>query len=352
MLKRDILDTVLFVSCDYVPPKGGIAQVVYNYSRYIFRHFKCVTNTGEGNKAYKIWKFLWGVLSLVVMCIYDRNIRIVHIHTASNVSFKRSAYFVHIARLFHKKVILHIHGGAFKEYYQRVPAYVTGVLNLCDCIVVLSDSWKHFFEGICQVKVVVVNNVIEPPHKQEKKEDGFIHLLFMGLLVKEKGIYDLLDVIAVHHEELSHLIKLHIGGNGDVASLLRYIKEHELNDCVIYEGWVSGEKKSRLLSQCDIYVLPSYIEGLPLSILEAMSYGCPIMATEVGGIPEIVWNGKNGFLIKPGDKNGMYDRLSRLIQDDILRARMGEDARERALNNSPQSVKKELLTVYNQLLKN
>ena len=188
--------------------------------------------------------------------------------------------------------------------------------------------------------------------KQEKKEDGFIHLLFMGLLVKEKGIYDLLDVIAVHHEELSHLIKLHIGGNGDVASLLRYIKEHELNDCVIYEGWVSGEKKSRLLSQCDIYVLPSYIEGLPLSILEAMSYGCPIMATEVGGIPEIVWNGKNGFLIKPGDKNGMYDRLSRLIQDDILRARMGEDARERALNNSPQSVKKELLTVYNQLLKN
>ena len=135
-------------------------------------------------------------------------------------------------------------------------------------------------------------------------------LLFLGLLGKNKGIYDLLECIRDHKVEFQGKLKLYIGGNGEIEHVKQLIKEYGIADIVIFEGWVSGDKKIELLNKSDAYILPSYKEGLPISILEAMSYGMPIISTPVGGIPEIVSNGENGYLVEPGNKEDIYNNTA------------------------------------------
>lgn len=341
---------IISVGCNYNPPKGGIAQVVYTYSRYIFSPFKYVANSGDGLLIFKLGKLLNALLVFFFKLLFDYKIKIVHIHTASNISFKRSALFVRIANLFHKKVVLHVHGGAFRDYYHREAHYVTSVLNRCDCVIALSETWKKFFEGICDTPVVVLNNIIEPPQQEICKKDGRVHLLFLGLLVKEKGIYDLLNMISEHADFFRGRIVLHIGGNGDADILKNTIEQKRISDFVCYEGWVSGHKKTRLFSLCDIYVLPSYIEGMPISILEAMSYGCSILATNVGGIPEIIQDGVNGFLFQAGNKEEMYSKLRKLVIDDNMRMEMGQIGLSKSHAYLPDAVGMDLTSIYRRLL--
>lgn len=341
---------IISVGCNYNPPKGGIAQVVYTYSRYIFSPFKYVANSGDGLLIFKLGKLLNALLVFFFKLLFDYKIKIVHIHTASNISFKRSALFVRIANLFHKKVVLHVHGGAFRDYYHREAHYVTSVLNRCDCVIALSETWKKFFEGICDTPVVVLNNIIEPPQQEICKKDGRVHLLFLGLLVKEKGIYDLLNMISEHADFFRGRIVLHIGGNGDADILKNTIEQKRISDFVCYEGWVSGHKKIRLFSLCDIYVLPSYIEGMPISILEAMSYGCSILATNVGGIPEIIQDGVNGFLFQAGNKEEMYSKLKKLVVDDNMRMEMGQIGLSKSHAYLPDAVGMDLASIYRRLL--
>jgi glycosyltransferase involved in cell wall biosynthesis len=92
-------------------------------------------------------------------------------------------------------------------------------------------------------------------------------------------------------------------------------------------GWVQGEQKTRLLNSCRVYVLPSYFEGLPMSILEAMATGVPVIATAIGGIPEAIDDGVEGYLLAPGDVDGLAERLERLLSDDALAQRMGAAGR-------------------------
>ena len=99
----------------------------------------------------------------------------------------------------------------------------------------------------------------------------------------------------------------------------------------------------------DAYILPSYNEGLPISILEAMSYSLPIISTAVGGIPEILKNGENGFIMEPGDKEAIYRAIHTLMGDERLRAQMGEKSFEKVRTHLPGYVEKQLRELYDSL---
>ncbi len=88
-------------------------------------------------------------------------------------------------------------------------------------------------------------------------------------------------------------------------------------------GWIAGEDKVRAFERAAIYCLPSYSEGLPVSVLEAMAAGLPVVSTAIAGTPEAVAEGENGFLIVPGDRAALADRLIRLARDPSLRSGMG-----------------------------
>jgi glycosyltransferase involved in cell wall biosynthesis len=154
-------------------------------------------------------------------------------------------------------------------------------------------------------------------------------LLFLGRVGEAKGALDLIDAVA----RLKHRfpdITLAMGGDGDIDVAMERVHLFELSANVRFLGWVRGADKERLLQQATVYVLPSYSEGLPMSVLEAMAAGLPVVSTSVGGIPEAITDGEEGFLIQPGNVDALVNRLSLLLGDFEMRQRMGDAARTKA----------------------
>ena len=159
-----------------------------------------------------------------------------------------------------------------------------------------------------------------------------------------------MEAFSEHKEELNNKVLLHIGGNGETERLQEIIAHEGLSSIVKFEGWVSGKKKIDLLNKADIFILPSYTEGLPISILEAMAYSVPVISTNVGGIPEVIKNEENGYILTPGDKEGFFNSIMALATDKALRKRMGEISCKRIQQNFPENVSKKLENIYAKLL--
>lgn len=348
MIDEKIASSILTVGCSFHHPMGGIAQVMYNYDRYVFPIFKTIENSGGNNKLYKFGKAIWSLLLMVMKLAVDKKIQIVHIHTASYNSFRRSVWHVKLAKLFKKKVIIHIHGGGFKEYYETNPQWITSNLNCADALITLSDMWKEYFEKVtCYPKIFVVENIVpEPVFKESLKHDDKFHFLFLGLITEEKGIFDLIDVLHEYNDDFKGNLVLHIGGNGKIQKLIKLIDAYNLGDIVKYEGFVTGAEKESLLKNCDAFILPSYIEGLPVSILEAMSYGKPILTTPVGGIPEMVKNNDNGILFSPGDSENIRKAICELLFNRTRVEKMGRKSLQYIRPCLPSNISKKLESIY------
>ena len=119
---------------------------------------------------------------------------------------------------------------------------------------------------------------------------------------------------------------------------------------IIFEGWVDREKKQHLLNLSDVYLLPSYIEGVPISILEAESYSKPVISTNVGGIPSIVKNQETGLFVTPGNISEIYRAIKTMIDNEILRYRYGEAGFLISKGYLPNTIKKELINLYGNML--
>lgn len=339
---------VLTIGCECKVPHGGIAYVLYTYWKHVFSPFKFVANSGEGGKVAKLWQMLRAYIQCEIKERTDKEIEFVHIHTASYISFKRSTLFIQQAKRNGKTVIVHIHGGGFKDYQEKNPKFVKKHLDICDAIVALSPSWQRFFtEKLGYSNVFVINNIIDYPSIVDVDKDGKFHMLFLGLITEEKGIFDLLEVIHKHREEWDGRIMLHVGGNGKTEQFCQKVAEYGLSNMVTFEGWVNDTRKAQIFCQADAFILPSYIEGVPISILEAMSYGIPILSTPVGGIPEIVSHENNGLLFTPGDQDAIAESINRMIANRDEAKEMGYKGRVLSEEHLPPNVSRQLESMYN-----
>lgn len=341
---------ILTLSTNFTPPKGGIAQVVNVYSTF-FKPFNHIA-TKKGER--KLQKLLIGAIALFRLLNYllFKEIEIVHIHGASHSSFWRKRIFIRLSKIFGKKVLYHMHGAEFHLFYEKHKDTVKKTVLKCDGIVALSNYWKDFFEHtIGYTNVYILENVVEPPVFITPVRKKKCQFLFLGALGERKGIYDLLDVISSNKNKLCDHAVFHIGGNGEVERVKKIIKANGLENIVKFEGWVSGDKKAKLLSSSDVYLLPSYNEGLPISILEAMSYKLPILSTPVGGIPEVVEDGVNGLLVEPGDKKSLKRAILKMIEDHEFRKKAGEESYIKVQPHFPEQVKRKLNHIYGELLK-
>lgn len=351
MIDERISRKVLTVGPEYDPPKGGLAKVIHSYSK-LFPRFRFIMTYRPGsNPLSQLLRLGWDWLKFFNICIFG-GIKIVHIHCCSNNSFWRKSIFVTTGRVFRKKIVLHIHGGGFDTFSRAHRKAVEHVLRKVDILITLSSYWKHFFEeNFHPKKIIVVPNIVDEPLFMGTRSEN-AEGVFLGNLNEPKGIFDLLDVIAEYRDELKGKFTLHIGGNGEIERLMNIVKQNGLEDIVFYDGWVDGEKKARLMTEANIFILPSYVEGLPISILEAMTYGMAVVSTHVGGIPEIVHDGENGFLIAPGDKKALHDALIHLIDDGSLRSEMGQRSSKMVQLFLPANVELCLTEIYSELLKN
>ena len=279
---------------------------------------------------------------------------VVHIHLSSAMSFYRKLIIFIIAKIKKDKVIVHLHGSEFEEFYFSGSGIqkkmVAWMFNHANVVLVLSKKWKNFAKSISANENIFVlyNGAIPEQFYPSLHDQSIINILFMGRLGARKGTFDLLKAFLLIHEELPN-VKLILGGDGELDKANQFVVENNLQSKVEIKGWLSGQDKIDAFRNAQIYVLPSYNEGLPGSVLEAMAAGLPIVSTSVGGIPEAVLNGVNGIIINPGDIKSMSSALFKLCKDGSLREKMGNESL--VLANSKfymKNIVAELLKIYKQ----
>lgn len=355
-INKEISSKVLFLGVSK-KTKGGMTAVLVSYDKYI-ENMRFIPTWKLGNKAVKSWYALQALVRTWFLLTFDKRIKIVHIHGAANASFERCKLFINLAKKCGKKVILHEHAADFVEYFDGADdkQAITDTLQKCDALIVLSQSWKEYFAsiGMDDSKIHVLNNIVSPPEFLPEKHvaDRKLHLMYMGEISKRKGGFDLLQAIADNKGYFKDKLVLRMGGNEVDGDIKAFIKNHGLESFITYEGWIAGQKKIDCLNWEDVYILPSYNEGLPIAILEAMAYSHPVISTPVGGIPEIIKSGENGILVQPGDTKAIAEAIKFYIENRDAIRKQGNNAFNVVQDFFPEKVFGDLKALYLKMLSN
>lgn len=294
--------------------KGGMSTVIKGYYNSELVHqydFISINTVIDGCKFMKLLCFIYSYIKMI-FCLVFTNIHIVHVHVASRKSFYRKSFYIKLAKLCKKKILLHMHGGEFDIFYwqecnENQRRKITKVLNMSNRIISLGEEWKKRISKYCSTQVTVVYNSVDV-EKLNLYDINSKNVLFLGRLEKTKGIFDLIEAAQFVIKEEKN-INFILAGDGDLLKITNIIIDKKLENNFKLLGWIDSNEVKNLLKDTMCYVLPSYNEGMPMSILEAMSFGIPIVSTNVGGIPEIIENSVNGFLIKPGDVQALSDSI-------------------------------------------
>lgn len=351
---KSIQEKVLNVGPDYHFPNGGIAKLINTYSK-IFDEFNFVPTMrapeqGKESKFKTFSRMVKGLLSMSYKIVF-KGCNIVHIHTASGISFIRESLFLYLASFLGAKTIFHMHSGSLVEFYESHPKFVSRCLNKADRVITIAKVWEEFLRKKGHKNIVTIGNPINIPTRLGQNENKVLKVLFLGLICDNKGIWDILEMIKAHRDELIGKMKLTVGGNGEIEKLKQFVATNQLEDLIEYAGWIDDNMKPEILSATDIYLQPSYKEALGIAILEAMSYKIPVIASNTGGIPEIVHHGENGYLVQAGDRDGLHDALEKLIMSKGQRVIMGDKGYEIAKAFYPNAIKTKLINLYSYLSK-
>jgi len=230
------------------------------------------------------------------------------------------------------------------------------ILKLADKVTTVSHNTGkelEYYYNLHKKDISVIGNGVDEKyfHPVENENDK-INILYAGRLDQKKGLFELVqsarDICATYEN-----VFFKIAGSGPfLNNLLNYVHKNGLSDRVLFYGHVDRNTLRSLYQNSSIFLLPSYYEGLPNVILEAMSCGLPIVATDVGGISEVVHQGDNGFLIQPQDHIQISNSLKTVINDKSLRMKMGNKSRSYIIkHNTWNEISNRYIRQYEELLK-
>lgn len=347
--------TVLMVGTD-LRSMGGISTVVRGYiDAGLFDRIDCtyVTTHRFGSPWRKIALALTGWMR-VALRLRTLDEPLVHIHLSSRASFWRKSVVCLLARLAHRPYLLHVHGSEFADFYEECPRVarriVRTVLTQATLVLALSEAWRATLQRISpQARIEVLMNAVPLPQLETRphRPDGRATLLFFGEIARHKGVFELARAFAGVSGTLPRVQLVYAGTGSAVSETRRLTERLGIGDRAEFTGWLQGERKRATLAGATLFVLPSYVEGMPMALLEAMSWGLPVIATPVGGVPEIVTHELDGLLVPPGDIDALGAAIVRLMSDPRLRERLGLAARETvAARFSLDSAVERLLGTY------
>jgi glycosyltransferase involved in cell wall biosynthesis len=337
--------------------QGGIGSVFQLYKNQGFFHNKrYLISHQKGPLWLRLRLFSVFMAKYIHQLIFNPHIKIVHAHLSQRGSFYRKALVFLLAKLCRKKVIYHLHGSEFLLFFQRSPKpakrLIQVIFNGCDAIIVLSESWKRELSNIIQnPNIHVVYNpvvIADTPKQYEKNNQDTPHFLFLGRLGRRKGVYDILDAVQ-KIKKPNFIISLY--GDGEVDVIRKLVQCRGLEQVVQVRGWIHGQQKAQAFQNAHVLLLPSHNEGLPMSILEALAQGMPVLSSTVGGIPEAIAHGTNGLLVEPGDSDMLADYLQQLASSPHRLREMSQAAYDTALQKfNHTQIFEQLEQLYQSLL--
>lgn len=319
--------------------KGGIAAVISGYYGSVLEkdyNIIYVESYKDGVKFAKLLKAISGYFHFAKVLIMDKP-DLIHIHSSFGPSFYRKLPFIYMASWAKKPIINHIHGADFDEFYvnagENKKAQIRKTYNKCAVLIALSVEWKERLSQIVPAeKITVIENystLHEGALEERLKRPSNDTVLFLGEIGKRKGCYDIPAVAAEVALKSVSDVKFILGGVGsaeDEANVKKLFKYKGVADHVLFPGWVRGLDKDELLREADVFFLPSYNEGMPMSVLDAMGYGLPVVSTNVGGIPKIVHDRENGFCCEAGDVKTMANGIVKILESREMLENMSRES--------------------------
>ncbi len=289
---------------------------------------------------YRLFKALRRIGLVFYYLIFYR-INTTLIFTADGMSFIEKGTIAIVAKLFGKKVLLAPRSGFIIDDYKNsvfMRWFIPFVISKIDILICQGESWEVFYRGICgsmNTRFFTLQNWINVEKYNspiQKKENDKVNILFMSWVDENKGILDI--ILALSDINLEN-VQVNIAGNGSAMHKARaLVKKFNLDSSIIFLDWVVGNSKIELLNKSEIFLLPSYFEGFPNSLLEAMASSCAVIVSDVGSIKDVVINNINGLVIKPGDIIALRKSINLLISDVEFRNRISENALSTVINNN------------------
>lgn len=315
--------------------------------------------------------------------ISDRPNILYTIISQNRLGVLRNAVVVTLANMFGVKIILHSHGGNFRSYYQNSSYWdrliAKYVCKKCHTFIVLANSLKDQFREVLPggYRVRTVYNAVDAGKlfprvgsydklvrvRFRGTDKRQLVVLFMGYHSANKGYYDLMAAIPgvlktcpfVKFVSAGETVKRDSFKIYDNNPAVNAQKKRELVDIGLQRthavGTVHGEEKSKLFLEAAVFVLPSYSEGMPIVVLEAMAAGLPVVTTPVGAISELFHDGSNGFLVSPGKPEEISKTLITLLTNEPLREKMGRINYEQArLKFNVKNMAYEMYSVFKDVI--
>lgn len=338
--------------------QGGIASV----ERLILRQpppgidLNFTATHRQGSALRKGAAFL---AALVVAVLRTGRRDVAHLHIAPRASALRKAFLTDVLRAGGTPVVLHAHGAEFAEYYAAAPpllrAWIGHALRRCDRLVVLSEYWRAYYRdevGVLPERIEVLPNPVRLPDAPPPRRERPVRFVFLGRFGKRKGALDLVEAFASLPEEVKKHARLDLAGDGDIDGIRAAVRRHQLEPRVRVHEWLAPDERDALLAQSHAFVLPSRNEGLPMALLEAMSWRLAAITTPVGGIPEVVRDGVEGRLVAPGDVPGLAAALREAVVNDEGRVAYAEAARHAVEPFGLEAYAQRFATLYRALARN
>ena len=335
--------------------RGGVTAVAQLICDYLtpYASIRHVPTMHEGSHLSRALMF--GKAVHTVSRILESNQpTVVHIHFSSRGSTIRKMFLAQQVINARQPLIMHAHGGSFDSFHRSLPPFLKRLVNRtmqqANLVIVLSSQWRDFYIRECELapsQVVVLPNPVRVParmpERPRRNEVQFVHL---AKLAKLKGSYDLIHAFRALPDELRSRARLVLAGHGETEEL-RQMAGDDPHIKVL--SWIDTAERDRLLAESDVFTLPSYVEGLPMALLEAMAAGLPSITSPVGGIPDCFTDGVEGLMVTPGDIGQLKDAMVRLIVDEDLRAAAGQRAHVRARNYDVHSYARRLSDYYQRI---
>ena len=339
---------VLHVNPGGLEHGGGIGRMIgYMIDAWKQRpqhpDMRVLDTRGAGHILMSPWHFARCLL--IIAALAPRR-PLLHVHVAGRGSTIRKIILVHFARALRLPVVLHLHDYDYRQSLQRFPKFIQrlarSMFRISGWVVVLGDKDRDLVEtelGVSADRLSVIPNAVPAPRRNSDitanalaqvsahvSTRGPVQILFLGNPSRRKGVHDLIAALA---EPPLREMDWHMtvaGGGDEIATFREQAKAAGLSDRVDFTGWVGRAETMALLESADILVLPSYAEGMAMSVLEGMSYGLCVVCTPVGSLQYVIENEVTGLIVEPGNVAGLRQALSRAVQDQGLRNRLGAEA--------------------------
>lgn len=292
----------------------------------------------DWQNTYLTLRNFWDLMKLC----FSKKPDLVYLPIAQNIAYLRDGMFIVVARFCSKaKIVIHLHGSYFKEYYHNtnwfMGKFIDFTMKQVDAAIVVGNRLVYIFDGWVKNIHVVPNGISFNPRPGDKfkKNRNTLIVSYLGNLLESKGVLDIIKAAKIVVDKFPNMQFKFAGSwwaqEPEIKKcILRFIRQDHLENKIEFVGRVLGDEKEKFLVDTDIFVFPSWREGHPIVIIEAMAAGCPVISTKnVGAIPETVIDGKTGILVEKKNPKAIAQAIIKLIEDSELRVKMGRAGRKR-----------------------